>query len=162
MDMSENPMLEAILSMWAGRMQSSDAATIRAEMWYPAETPLLQGGWSRSESACESLEAAADAHVMVVVDRTVGDMSIAMREALQLSLGLDKNVWYFLVNCPDLPPAFKAYAHQQLGDGLAACVKARRVTREMVERWAVEHLTKYAQEAKQRVWRALCAEGVGG
>ena len=160
MDMSEHPALADILFAWVERMASSDAMTIRDEMWYPSEAKILRGGWSRSECACECLGAENESKKMLVVDRAVNDLPIPLREALHISLGMEKNVWYYLVNCDDLPPAYKAYAHQQLGDGIGACVKARRVTQPMIEAWLLDNLPKMAQEARERVWRALRAEGL--
>lgn len=114
MDMSENPLLEAALALWCDYMRS-DWTELRP-LWYPKESPGLVGNWARGQEAWNDLQDECEGRIVVVVNRAVGDLTPAMRAALEASIGL-----------------------------LSAC--------------RVRNAEEMAQEARNRVWRALLAEG---
>lgn len=114
MDMSENPMLEAALSLWTDWMRS-DWSELRP-LWYPKESPGLVGGWARGSEAWTDLEEECEGRIVIIVNTAVGNMPAPMRAALEASLGL-----------------------------LSVC--------------RVRNAEEMAQQARERVWRALCAEG---
>lgn len=86
MDINENPTLSYALDLWCDYMRN-EFSELRP-LWFPSESICMQGGWSRSDGAWEDLKESCEQRIVVIVNRVVGDMSPAMRSALEASIGL--------------------------------------------------------------------------
>jgi hypothetical protein len=84
--MNDHATVDIALDLWKDWM-SSDWSELRP-LWFPGETPGMCGNWSRGESAWEDLQESVESRIVMVVNTAVGNMSPAMRAALEMSLGL--------------------------------------------------------------------------
>lgn len=74
------------LDVWV-RWQSNDAAEIR-QLWYPAHTPALTGGWARGETFWEDQEGEQDAALAQAVDLAVDALPKDWKELVLWAAGL--------------------------------------------------------------------------
>ena len=154
----KNATLAHALALWMS--SGSDYAILRHGLWYPSSTPGLCGKQSRNENASEMLEDDCDDWAVSCVEGAFKSLTKAQQKALERHLGASDNWAMYAMEQPDLPPAYLAYVHRLI-PGMPAVARTRRITEAMLEEWLAPRYQVDLDEAMNKVWRALVANGCG-
>lgn len=155
----KNATLMYALDLWAGMIRN-DISEYR-RIWYPPASPGLCGKGGKGEEAYEDLESSFEAEVVKAVEGAVKSLTMAQEKALDKHLGATTTWALYAMEQPDLPPAYLAYVNR-IVPTMPVVARSRRVTEEMLGEWLAPRYKIDLEEAMQKVWLALVANGSSG